>query len=186
MSRSDEDGEDLFAWWTGDALTADTQFAVAPNEVALVLDGESEELVAALEPGRHGLPGALEAYGDGREVTVIFLTTTPLALEFEDSLEDVDDEPWAELKGQVQVTDPVKALELLPQVEDEAPEDWICVEVLASLSDAAQAHGGDLEALQADLGTLTQTTLASVNELLAQYGLQVTSLDLTLSETEDE
>ena len=96
IQRTDEDRGDLFAWWDGSELTADTQFLCEMNEVALVLDAESEALVATLGPGRHALPPSLGRYVGGGEVMVIFLTTTAVDLVAEGALEDLDEEPWVE------------------------------------------------------------------------------------------
>jgi hypothetical protein len=126
IRRSEDDADDLFAWWDGSELAADTQFVCNGNEVVLVLDAGTEDVVTQVGPGRHALPASLRRYVGGDEVLVIFLTTTAVELEAEGALEDVDDEPWAEASTRLTVRDPVKAVELLPELgDDESPEDWV-------------------------------------------------------------
>jgi hypothetical protein len=186
IQRAPEDRGDLFAWWDGSELTAQTQFMCDVNEIILVLDAETEELVAELNAGRSSLPPSLGRYLSGGEVLVIFLTITPVTLETEGALEDVDDEPWCEVVTKVTVRDTEKALELLPQLgEDESPEEWIEAELLIALARAAQEHGGDLEALQSVAPKLAMDAEADLNETLAEYGMQVSTPLVSLSESED-
>lgn len=185
IRRSADDAGDLFAWWDGSELVADTQFVCNGDEVILVLDAGSEELVTRIGPGRHAVPASLARYVDGDEVLVIFLTTSMISLAAEGILEDVDDEPWAEASTRLVVRDAQKALELLPELgDDESPEEWVAAELLLALARAASEHGGDLEALQEASSTLASQAQADLNGVLAEYGLQIFPMELELSESE--
>ena len=185
IRRGEDDAGDLFAWWDGSELVADTQFVCNGDEVVLVLDAGTEELVTQVGPGRHALPASLKRYVGGDEVLVIFLSTGMVELSAEGALEDVDDEPWAEASTKLIVRDAKKALDLLPELgDDESPEDWVAAELLLALARAATENGGDLEALQEASSTIASQAQADLNGVLAEYGLQVFTIDLELSESE--
>ncbi len=187
IARADEDRGDLFAWWDGSELDAETQFACNADEVVLVLDAQSEDVVATLGPGRHSLPVTLGRYLSGGKVLVIFVTTAPVTIEAEGVLDAHDDQPWVELAGVVTVRDPVKALELLPHLDDdETPEDWVAEELVLYTGRAVEEDGGDLEALSAKTAMLSERAQAFANEDFAGFGLSVALRDLELSESEEE
>lgn len=187
IERDDGDRGELFAWWGGSQLDAETQFTCAVNEIILVLDAESEDLVATLGPGRHPLPPALSRHAKGDEVLVIFVTTTPLRIEAGGALDELTDQPWVELNARVTVRDAAKAIELLPLLDDdESPEDWLAEELILAVGRAAEEKGGDLEALQAATGTLAAAAGRYANEVLAELGLEVTAPEIEFSESEEE
>ncbi len=187
IARADEDKGDLFAWWDGSELTADTQFQCNMNEAILVLDANGEETVATLGPGRHALPAELKRFVDGGEVIVIFITTSALQLEAEGVLEEHEDQPWVEIAATFTVRDAAKALELLPHLDDdETPEDWLSEELVIGAARVAAEHGGDLAALRAASSSFKGQLEALANEDLAAFGLSARVTSVEFSESEDE
>jgi hypothetical protein len=185
IRRAEDDLGELFAWWDGGELTADSQFLCGPDEVAFVLDERTEVLAASLGPGRHGLPAALGRYVDGAEVLVIFVTTSPVKIEAEGVLDDHPDQPWVEVSAAFTAGDPQRALELLPRLDDdESPEDFLADELMLAVAEAAGAHGGALAALQDAQGALAARAQVAANAALAELGLTVRIDQLELSESE--
>lgn len=183
--RADDDQGDLIAKWSGE-LSADTQFSIDTNEVAFVIEGEEAELVAAFVPGRHALPDELQPH-IGKEVLVLFISTGTTQLCAEGALDDVEDEPWLEAQATLTVHEPAKVLAMLARLgEDESPEDWVAAELLIAAGKAAVEVGGGLEQLQGSLGAIAEQTQASLNEVLAELGMEATLSELELSESEDE
>lgn len=187
IRRDDADRGEVFAWWEGTRLAADSQFSCEPNEAILVLDADREELVATLGPGRHALTPELQRYVGGDEVLVIFVTTSPMKIEAGGALDDVEEQPWVELHARVTVRDPVKAIEMLPLLDDdETPEDWIAEELILAVGRAADEHGGNLAALQADTEKVAQAATGYANEVCAELGLEVADPEMAFSDTEDD
>lgn len=186
IQRDDGDKGEIFAWWDGTALDASAQFNCQPNETILVLDANSEDLVATLTPGRHAMTGPLAPYANGDEVLVIFVTTSPLRVEAGGALADLPDEPWVEINARVTVRDPVKAIELLPLLDDdEAPEDWLGEELILAVGHAAEEKGGDVQGLQSAAGAIAQAATGYANAVMADLGFEVAVPELSFSQSED-
>jgi hypothetical protein len=187
IQRADGDKGDVFAWWDGSALDAETQFNCDMNEAILVLDAGSEELVTTLGPGRHGMSAELKKYAGGDEVLVLFVTTSAMKVEAGGALDDLDDQPWVEATARVTVKDPVKAIELLPLLDDdELPEEWIAEELILAVARAAAEHGGALDALQAARATVAIAAAGFANEVFSELGMEVTVPEVEFSESEEE
>jgi len=187
IQRDDGDRGEVFAWWDGSALDAGTQFNCDVNETLLVLDANSEEVVATLGPGRHAMTLALAPYAQGDEVLVIFVTTSPMRVEAGGALADLPDEPWVEIKARVTVRDPVKAIELLPLLDDdEAPEDWLGEELILAVGRAAEENGGDLQRLQTSSGAIAKAAAGYANAVMADLGFEVAVPELSFSQSEDD
>ena len=187
IQREDGDRGDVFAWWDGSELDAETQFSCDVNEVILVLDAESEDLVATLGPGRHALPPALKRLAGQGEVLVIFVTTGPMGIEAGGALDDLADEPWVEIKARVTVRDAAKAIELLPLLDDdESPEDWLAEELILAVSHAAEAVGGDFQALQAARGSIAAAATGFANSVMTDLGFEVSTPELEFSQSDDD
>ncbi len=163
-------------------LEAGAELVCNADEAVVVLDGR-EELVARFGPGRHALP----AWAGRDDLLFIFVTTGALRIEAGGALDDVTDEPWLELFATVHVDDPVKAIELLPLLdEDEAPEDWIAEELILAVSHAARERRAGLSALQAATADLARAAAEHANEAFAEVGLVVGVPEMAFSDSDEE
>lgn len=184
IRRDDGARGDVFAWFGG-TLQAESQLQCEPNEAVLVLD-DQEEVVTTLGPGRHALPSELKPYVGRDDLLFIFVTTGTMRIEAGGALDDVMDEPWLELFAQVSVKDPVKAIELLPLLdEDEAPEDWIAEELILAVSHAARERRVGLEGLRAATADIARAAAGYANEAFAEVGLEVGVPEMAFSDAED-
>ena len=164
IQREDGDRGEIFAWWDGTALDASAQFNCQPHETILVLDADN-----------------------GDEVLVIFVTTSPLRIEAGGALADLPDEPWVEINARVTVRDPVKAIELLPLLDDdEAPEDWLGEELILAVGHAAEEKGGDVQGLQSAAGAIAQAAANYANAVMADLGFEVAVPELSFSLSDDD
>lgn len=167
-------------------MQAESQLVCEPNESMLVLD-DQEEVVTTLGPGRHALPAELKPYVGRDDLLFIFVTTGSMRIEAGGALDEVQDEPWVELFAQVSVKNPLKAIELLPLLdEDEAPEDWIAEELILAVSRAAGERRVGLEGLRAATPDIARAAAVFANEAFAEVGLEVGVPELAFSDADDD
>jgi membrane protease subunit (stomatin/prohibitin family) len=190
LSRDDDDQDALISWWSGDDLEPGSTLTCGPNESALFFNGD--ELVGVFGPGRAMLspesqPKLAPLFEDAEEAAIAFVTTSPTPLDIEAELDQVRDSataliitPEVTLSAKVRITDPNKLPDLLGELgDDESLEDWLGDELLTHLSEAIAAKPMPFLDLSSGAYAMDfqEATKNAANQTLAQYGVEVASVD---------
>ncbi len=168
IARSEDDAEDVYGWWEGDAIEAGDQVTCDPDEVAVFWDGE--KVVTTLGPGRHVLtpesaPALAAFFGDEAEIYVCFVTTSPVSgFEVEGAIsegdddddDDCEDEESTVISVTLRVIDSARFVAKAAEIEltddddddddDELPTlaDWIAAVVLDAAVDCLNEGDADI------------------------------------------
>lgn len=147
IARSSEAVGDLIDWWEEEDLEGDVTILCAPNEVALIIS--NDEVLLEVPAGRHLLTA--DAYedledwldGEDEDVTIAFITTTPVSVDVQGSytIPDGDDETEVTFtaKARLHVTEASEAIGLLEKLgDDESFEDWLGDEIALHVNSAIE------------------------------------------------
>jgi hypothetical protein len=176
LTRDEEAKGDLISWWEGEDPDSDSQVSCDMNEVVLFI-GEDNEVLQTFGPGRHAVE-----FPDG--ASVAFVTTSPTRIEDDAVVEDLDDAEVT-LTATVRISDAAKMIPLLEKLGDEESlEGWLGDELILHAVAAADEAGLDTDAMTGN-ADLCQQTAQRAREVLAEYGIEVPSVE-SISVVEDE
>ncbi|MFZ5442164.1 MAG: hypothetical protein ACOZQL_19305 [Myxococcota bacterium] len=170
LIRRPEGGGTLLTRWDGDSLPDDAQFLCGPTERVLVVDLDDEEL-ASFGPGRHALPPGLR--GRDEPVNVFFVSTAPVRVHAQGTLEFHDDEPWVEIDATVTVNDPSMLLGLVSHLDEESGEQYVAEDLLRAAGTTAEDNGWGLDALLEASESFAAAIEGEATDALEMFGLAV-------------
>lgn len=170
IRRPESGGTLLTRWDGGDVLPADAQFLCGPTERIVVVDLDDETL-AMLGPGRHALPPELR--GRDEPVNVFFLSTAPVRVHAQGSLEFHEDEPWVEVDATVNVNDPDALLALAAHLDEETAEAYVAEDLLRAAGAVAEENGWGLDALLEVSESFAAAIEGEATDALEMFGLSV-------------
>lgn len=191
ITRSNDDSDELYGWWDGEAIEAGDQVSCDTSEVAVFWDGE--QVVTTLGPGRHQLtaessPALAPFFEDDSPIHICFVTTSAVSgFEVEGSIspdddddddDDAEEEPSASIEVTLRVVDPglfvAKAVEIEEGDDDDDDDEppTLTDFIAAAILDAACEclNDGDADDVEGNLP-------GKVGPALRELGVELVRVD---------
>ena len=182
IRRGDDDADALVAFWEGDAPSEGDQASVDMGDRLVVFNENG--VLAALDAGRHMLsaqaqPALAPVLSGADGCYVAFVSQKRYTLETDGELEEEELETGYSLRAVVQVRDATKMAALIAKIDEaeQSVEEWLADEIAIDAASAATDAGVALEDVAGSLDSVRDAAVAAANEVLAEHGIEVLSID---------